>query len=95
VDYRVDPRALHQGDPGNVADYDVIRADIGDRQRFPIREIAYDRWNATQLTTQLAADGSRWRSSGQGFASMAAPFAESSRSRHGRALGHAANPVLR
>ncbi len=43
---------------GNTTDYDVIRTDVnalGDR--FAIKECAYDPWNATQLATQLQADG--------------------------------------
>ena len=39
---------------GNVIDYDILRARIQeDADRFHIREIAFDRWNATQLCTQL------------------------------------------
>ncbi len=44
--------------PGDVIDYDVIRErirELGDRYR--IQEIAIDRWNATQLATQLSGDG--------------------------------------
>lgn len=35
-----------------------------------IQEIALDRWNATQLATQLMADGFEVVAFGQGYASM-------------------------
>jgi phage terminase large subunit-like protein len=80
---------------GNVVDYDVVRAFIrGSTGRFRIREIAYDRWNATQLVTQLLDDGAPMVPVGQGFQSLSAPTKEfealvvSGRLRHG---GH---PVL-
>jgi phage terminase large subunit-like protein len=39
---------------GNVVDYDVLLRRINeDGERFEIRQIAFDRWNATQLCTQL------------------------------------------
>ena len=97
VDYRVWIReGFIKATQGNVADYDVIRADINELGKlFPIREIAYDRWNATQLTTQLGADGFTMAQFGQGFASMAAPSRELEKLVMGGLLGHGANPVLR
>ena len=62
---------------GNVTDYDVIREDLRElAERYQIREIAFDRWNATQLVTQLQADGATMLAMGQGFASLAAPTRE-------------------
>lgn len=44
--------------PGEVVDYDRIRRRINELQRsYRIRQVAIDRWNATQLATQLAGDG--------------------------------------
>ena len=44
--------------PGNVTDYDQIEADvIADSERFRIVELGFDPYNATQLTTHLAAKG--------------------------------------
>ncbi|HVJ69662.1 MAG TPA: terminase TerL endonuclease subunit, partial [Caulifigura sp.] len=43
---------------GDVIDYDVIRADLNAlNDTYRIREIGIDRWNATQLSTQLQSDG--------------------------------------
>lgn len=53
------------------------RRDIGElAERYQLREVAFDRWNATQLTTQLAGDGLALVGFGQGFASMAGPSRE-------------------
>jgi phage terminase large subunit-like protein len=60
--------------PGNVTDYDVVRADINAlAKRYQIRGIAIDRWNATQLSTQLQGDGLQIVGFGQGYGSMSAP----------------------
>jgi phage terminase large subunit-like protein len=57
--------------PGNVTDYDFIRHEINlDRERFRVREIAYDPWNATQLVTDLMEDGAALITTRQGYASM-------------------------
>ena len=97
VDYRTWIREGHiKATAGNVADYDVIRADIVALSReFNIREIAFDRWNATQLTTQLAGDGLTMVQFGQGYASMAAPCRELEKLVTGKLLAHLDNPVLR
>lgn len=81
---------------GNVVDYDVIRERIReDGERFDIREIAYDRWNATQLSTQLGGDGFTMVPFGQGFASMASPCREFESLLMSGRIAHAGNPVLR
>lgn len=81
---------------GNVADYDQIRSDIIDlSESFNIQEIAYDRWNATQITTQLEGGGLTMVPFGQGFTSMAAPSREFGKLITGRELNHGNNPVLR
>lgn len=60
--------------PGNVTDYDFIEAQINrDRDDFLVQEIAYDRWNATQLVNNLLNEGAPMVTYGQGFASMSAP----------------------
>ena len=59
---------------GNVTDYDVIRRDIVElSQKFNIRQIAIDRWNATQLASQLQGDGLQIVGFGQGYGSMSSP----------------------
>ena len=82
--------------PGDVTDYDRIRSDIQlIAERYRIREVAFDRWNATQLATQLAGDGFEMVGFGQGFASMSGPAKELERRIVGRELLHDGNPVLR
>jgi phage terminase large subunit-like protein len=82
--------------PGNVTDYDRIREDIRElAETYAIREIGYDRWNATQLVTQLGSDGATMVPVGQGYASMSAPTKEwLARIASGR-VRHGGNPVLR
>jgi phage terminase large subunit-like protein len=59
---------------GNVTDYDVIRRDINEfAQKYNVRQIAIDRWNATQLSLQLQGDGLEVVGFGQGFGSMSSP----------------------
>lgn len=63
--------------PGDVADYDYIRAQINaDRETFDVREIAYDPWNATQLVNDLMGDNAPMVTFRQGFASMSGPTKE-------------------
>jgi phage terminase large subunit-like protein len=81
---------------GNVVDYDVIRAYLNVLgERYEIREIAIDRWNSTQLQTQLMGDGFNVVAFGQGFASMTAPTKELERLVLERKLRHGGHPVLR
>jgi phage terminase large subunit-like protein len=60
--------------PGEVVDYDVVRRRINELgERFQIRELAIDRWNATQLAGQLEQDGFEVVAFGQGYSSMNFP----------------------
>jgi phage terminase large subunit-like protein len=60
--------------PGDVADYDYIRAAVNiDRERFQVKEIAFDPWNSTQLVNDLQGDGAPMIQMRQGFASIAGP----------------------
>jgi phage terminase large subunit-like protein len=59
---------------GNVTDYDVIRKDVNEFARqYNIRQLAIDRWNATQLSIQLNQDGHDVVGFSQGIGSMSAP----------------------
>lgn len=82
--------------PGRVVDHDYVRRDINRlREIYDIQEIAADRWNASQLLTQLAGDGFQVVEHGQGFASMSAPSKEFERLVVGGNLIHFGDPVLR
>lgn len=82
--------------PGNVIDYDRIRAAINeDAARFNIREVAADRWNATQIIQQLAGDGLTIFPFGQGYKDMSSPSKELERLIVSGKLIHNNHPVLR
>jgi len=81
---------------GNVVDYDVLRERINALGKvYDIQEIAIDRWNSTQLQTQLIGDGFTVVPFGQGYASMSAPSKELEKLVVSRSLRHGGNPVLR
>ena len=81
---------------GNSIDYGEIRADILHlAELFDIREIEFDRWNATQLTQQLTEDGLTMIPVTQGIATLTAPSKELERMMLDHKLEHAGNPVLR
>ena len=81
---------------GNVIDYEVIRKKLHElAERYQVKEVAIDRWNATHLTTLLMEDGFTVVPFGQGFASMSAPTKEFEALILGGKLKHDGNPVLR
>lgn len=81
---------------GNAVDYDVIRKRIGEiGQRFHIKEIAFDKWNAQQLCNQLTGDGFNMVVFGQGFASMSGPTKELERLILDKHISHNGNAILR
>ena len=89
-------QGLIEATEGNIIDYDVIRKRIReDGERYEIVEIALDRWNAAQLSTQLAGDGFTMVAFGQGFSSMAAPTKEFLTLLAAQGLAHGGHPVLR
>lgn len=80
---------------GNVTDYDVIRRDIVElSQKFNIRQVAIDRWNATQLATQLQGDGISVVGFGQGYGSMSSPAKQLENLVLAEKIRHAGHPVL-
>ena len=82
--------------PGNVIDYNYIRQTVTDlSEQYQIREIAYDRWNATQLVRDLEDDGATMVPFGQGFVSMSAPTKELLNLVLAHRIRHGGHPVLR
>lgn len=80
---------------GDVVDYDRIHERLRElATRYAIQEIAYDRWNATHLITQLQGDGATVVPIGQGFASLSAPSRELEKLVLARALRYGGHPVL-
>jgi len=44
--------------PGNVIDFDYIKEDLrADSSRFQVVEVSYDPWQATQMATEMFAEG--------------------------------------
>lgn len=81
--------------PGPVIDYEAIREAIqGAAEEFEIREIAYDRWGATQLRTQLEADGFTMVAQNQSIKGLSPPAKELERLVLERRLAHGGDPVL-
>lgn len=80
---------------GDVVDYEVIRRDINAlREQYNIQEIAIDRWNAAQLTTQLTGDGFVVAPFGQGYASMSPAAKEFEKHVIAETIQHGGNEVL-
>ncbi|MBM3791466.1 MAG: terminase large subunit, partial [Acidobacteria bacterium] len=81
---------------GNVCDYDRVREFIRDlADRYQIREICYDRWNASQLVTQLQSDGALMVPVGLGYKSMNPPCREFEKLVLSAKIRHGGHPVLR
>ncbi len=81
---------------GNVVHYGFIEKFICDLgERYNIREIAYDRWNATMMVQSLEDAGFTMVPFGQGFRDMSPPTKELMRIVLERKLNHGGHPVLR
>lgn len=75
--------------PGAVTDYEYIKEDIRRAcSRFHVQEIAYDRFNSSQLVNDLMEEEVPMVAMGQGFASMNAPMKELQRIVLTRQLEH-------
>lgn len=91
-----------QTTPGNVTDYDYVKKQIlKDAEDFDLHSIAFDRWNASQLSVDLEQEGVEMLRVGQGYASQSAPLKEIQRYvLQGLGDGkpvfdHGGNPVMR
>jgi len=81
---------------GNVVDYNFVRKTINDlHTMYNIKEIAADRWNATQLITDLEGDGFTVVPMGMGFKDMSPPMKELYKLILEGQFIHGGNPVLR
>jgi phage terminase large subunit-like protein len=81
--------------PGNVIDYAYILDHIEQMARtYDLQKIAFDRWGATQIVTQMQERGLRPVEFGQGYASMSPPMKELEKLLLGGKIRHGGNPVL-
>lgn len=63
--------------PGNVTDYEWIKQQIReDVESFDVASIGFDRWNSTQLVTDLMDEGINMVKVGQGYMSMSPALKE-------------------
>lgn len=81
---------------GDVVDYETIAAFITKLgEEYNIREIAYDRWNASMFIQRLEYEGFTMIPFGQGFRDMSPPTKELMRLTLEHKISHGAHPVLR
>lgn len=83
--------------PGNVADYDYILSKINELSEKYGRpkDIAFDRYNSSQLVIYLIDEGYEMFKFGQGFISMSTPTKELERLVLNGELRHDGNPCCR
>ncbi len=81
---------------GNVVDYNFVRKTINELYEiYNIKELACDRWNATQLITDLEGDGFTIVPMGMGFKEQSPPMKELYKLLLEGKFIHGGNPVLR
>ncbi|MBQ9633144.1 MAG: terminase large subunit [Lachnospiraceae bacterium] len=81
---------------GTVIDYSFVRKTINELgEQFHILEIGVDRWNATQLITDLEGDGFTMVPIGMGFKEMSPGMKELYKLLLEGRVNHGGNPVLR
>lgn len=81
---------------GNVVHYGFIERFIEDLStKFNIKEIAYDRWNATQMVQNLEDMGLTVVPFGQGYKDMSPPSKELYKLMMEGRVTHAGHPVLK
>jgi len=82
--------------PGNVTDYDFVEAEAKAlAEQMTVAEIGYDRWNASQLVTNLQADGATMIAISQTHAGLAAGWRELEKAILEHKLRHGGHPILR
>ena len=80
---------------GNVVHYAAIEQHIKQlSERFNIRQIAFDRWGAVQMTQNLDAMGLTVVPFGQGFKDMSPPTKELMKLALEQRIAHGGHPVL-
>lgn len=80
--------------PGNVTDYNYVKQDILDFCKLFQMEVAYDRYNVSQLVNDLVAEGVEMVEFGQGYVSMNPAMCELERMYLTGELEHNGDPAL-
>lgn len=82
--------------PGAAVDTRVVREDILKlSKQFRIKELAFDRWGATQIAGELDEEGINVIPFGQGYRDLTAPTKDLLRFVLSHRIRHGGNPVLR
>jgi phage terminase large subunit-like protein len=82
--------------PGNVTDYAYVRSEIRDLAgTWQVDEIGLDRWNATQLATDLLQDGANVVFVPQTWQGLAPAWREMEKLMLEHRLRHGGHPILR
>ena len=82
--------------PGDVTDYTAVETKIEQlAEDYAIGEIGYDRWNASQLVTNLSIAGASMTPISQTYTQLSGPWKELERLVMEGMLRHGGNPVLR
>jgi phage terminase large subunit-like protein len=97
VNYDVwEKQGFLQTTEGNVVHYGFIEAFIEELgMKYNIREIAFDRWGAVQMTQNLEGLGFTVVPFGQGFKDMSPPTKELMKLTLEKKIAHGGHPVLR
>jgi len=81
--------------PGAVTDYEFVKKDVmAALDRFDVREIGYDSWNATQTCNDLIELGAEMVEMRQGAKTFNPPMQELERHIRSGTMNHGGNPVL-
>jgi phage terminase large subunit-like protein len=81
---------------GNSVDHDFLRAHINEvAKKYKIKNIQFDRWNSSQIVTQLMSDGANMVPFGQGYQSMSTPCKEIEKLVLSQKINFGNNPVMR
>jgi phage terminase large subunit-like protein len=81
---------------GDITDYRAVQIKLEELAvKYAIGEVAYDRWNATQLVTELSIQGANMVPVSQNFQHLSAPWKELERLVLEGMLRHGGHPILR
>ncbi len=82
--------------PGNSIDYDFVKEQIkSDAERFDIKEIPYDPYNATQIVNDLMKDGFEMLPFRQGYLTMSPAAKAFETAVLNKKIAHGNNPVMK
>lgn len=82
--------------PGDVTDYDFVQAKLMEiAEIVDLRQVNYDRWNASQMVISCINEGLPMNPYGQGFLSMSAPTKQLEIFVLNQQINHSGNPIMR